>query len=52
MSHFDDVMSPNLSLIRVAALEGDRELRDWLGNTREAKQLLDEVGMKVTDWIE
>jgi len=52
VSQVEDVMRPSRALTRAAVLDGDAELRDWLGNTIEAKQLLEAVGIKVTDWIE
>jgi len=52
VSQADNVMRPNASLTRAAVLDSDAELREWLGNAKEAKQLLESVGIKVTDWIE
>lgn len=52
VSQSHNIMRPNLSWFRAAILETPDQVVEWLGSSRPAKKLAEQIGLSVTAWVE
>lgn len=51
-SQSHNVMRPNRNFFRAGVFETDDELLEWLGHTKSAKRLADEIGLSASEKID